>query len=147
MFSWGTRTLSCGMWDPVLWPGIKPGPPVFAEWSLRHWRSLLIVSWRWELYLSYLPGGQIRIWKGAYMYIYHIDDGRYGYRYRCIYRWLRQQVFIFFWMNGWLWKSELQGDPSWLRACISNLQIGKMSFTKRLHLLQTQQWIFPQRLF
>ena len=30
------QTLSCGMWDLVPSPGIKPGPPVLGLWSLSH---------------------------------------------------------------------------------------------------------------
>ena len=29
--------LSCGMWDIVPWPGIKPGPPALGAWSFSHW--------------------------------------------------------------------------------------------------------------
>ena len=29
--------LSCGMWDPASWPGIKPRPPAFRVQSLSHW--------------------------------------------------------------------------------------------------------------
>ena len=31
------QTLSCGMWDLVPRPGIKPGPPALGMWSLSHW--------------------------------------------------------------------------------------------------------------
>ena len=30
---------SCGMWDLVPWPGIKPGPPALRIWSLSHWTT------------------------------------------------------------------------------------------------------------
>ena len=30
-------TLTCGMWDLVLWPGIEPKPPALGDWSLSHW--------------------------------------------------------------------------------------------------------------
>ena len=33
------RTFSCGMWDLVPWPGIEPGPPELATWSLSHWTT------------------------------------------------------------------------------------------------------------
>ena len=33
------QTLSCGMWDLVPSPGIKPGPPVLGLWSLSHWTT------------------------------------------------------------------------------------------------------------
>ena len=39
IFSCGMQSLSCGMWDLVLWPGIKPGPPAFRAWSLSHWTT------------------------------------------------------------------------------------------------------------
>ena len=32
-------TLSCSMQDLVLWPGIKPGPPVLGVQSLSHWTT------------------------------------------------------------------------------------------------------------
>ena len=31
--------LCCGMWDLVLWPGIKPGPPALGAQSLSHWNG------------------------------------------------------------------------------------------------------------
>ena len=31
IFSCGTQTLSCGMWDLVPWPGIKPGAPCIGS--------------------------------------------------------------------------------------------------------------------
>ena len=34
-----SRTLSCGMWDPVPWPGIEPRPPTLEAWSLSHWTT------------------------------------------------------------------------------------------------------------
>ena len=33
----GTWTLSCGMWNLVLWPGIKPRAPALGVLSLSHW--------------------------------------------------------------------------------------------------------------
>ena len=30
---------SCGMWDLVPWPGIKPGPPALGAQSLTHWTT------------------------------------------------------------------------------------------------------------
>ena len=29
--------LTCGMWDPVPWPGMEPRPPTLGVWSLGHW--------------------------------------------------------------------------------------------------------------
>ena len=31
--------LSCGMWDLVLWPGVKPGPPALGVQCLGHWST------------------------------------------------------------------------------------------------------------
>ena len=31
--------LSCGMWDLIPQPGIKPGPPALGVWSLSHWTT------------------------------------------------------------------------------------------------------------
>ena len=39
IFSCGTWTLSCGMWDLVPWPGIEPGPPALGVQSLSHWTT------------------------------------------------------------------------------------------------------------
>ena len=36
-FSCGIWTLSCGRWDLILWPGIKPATPAMGAWSLSHW--------------------------------------------------------------------------------------------------------------
>ena len=33
----GIWTLSCGMWDLVLWPAFEPRPPALAARSLSHW--------------------------------------------------------------------------------------------------------------
>ena len=33
------RILSCGMWDLVPSPGIKPRPSVLGAWSLNHWTT------------------------------------------------------------------------------------------------------------
>ena len=37
IFAVACRTYSCGMWDIVSWPGIKPSPSALGAWSLRHW--------------------------------------------------------------------------------------------------------------
>ena len=34
--SCGMQTLSCGLWDLVLWPGIEPRNPALGAWSLSH---------------------------------------------------------------------------------------------------------------
>ena len=34
-----SRIFSCGIWDLVPWPGIKPRPPVFGVGSLSHWTT------------------------------------------------------------------------------------------------------------
>ena len=33
------QTLSCGMWDPVPWLGIEPGPLALGARSLSHWTT------------------------------------------------------------------------------------------------------------
>ena len=35
----GMQILSCGMWDLVPWPGIKPRPPALGGQSLGHWTT------------------------------------------------------------------------------------------------------------
>ena len=35
---------SCGMWDLVPWPGIKPGPPELGARSLSHWTTREVPS-------------------------------------------------------------------------------------------------------
>ena len=35
----GMQILSCGMWDLVPWPGIKPRPPALGAWSLSYWTT------------------------------------------------------------------------------------------------------------
>ena len=37
VFNCGTRTLSCGVWALVPWPGIKSGSPALGAWSLSPW--------------------------------------------------------------------------------------------------------------
>ena len=34
IFTCGIWTVSYGMWDLILWPGIRPGPPVWGAWIL-----------------------------------------------------------------------------------------------------------------
>ena len=34
IFSCGIWTLSYGLWDLILWPGIRPGPPALGAWIL-----------------------------------------------------------------------------------------------------------------
>ena len=34
IFSCNMRTLRCGMWNLVPWPGIEPGPPALGVWNL-----------------------------------------------------------------------------------------------------------------
>ena len=42
--------LSCGLWDLVLRPEIKPGPPALGAWNLSHWttREVQKYSWIWK---------------------------------------------------------------------------------------------------
>ena len=53
------QNLSCGMWDLVPWPGIKPGPPAWGAWGLSHWttkqKSLLLSPFQ-----SHWPFGVLR---------------------------------------------------------------------------------------
>ena len=44
-FSRCMRTLSCGMWDLVPWPGIEPGPPALEVQSLSHWATREVPWW------------------------------------------------------------------------------------------------------
>ena len=36
---WNFFFFSCSMWDLVLWPGIKLGPPALGARSLSHWTT------------------------------------------------------------------------------------------------------------
>ena len=38
------RSLSCGMWGLVPWPGIKPGPPALGVRSLSHWTTREVLA-------------------------------------------------------------------------------------------------------
>ena len=38
------RTLSCGRWDLVPWPGIEPRPPALGVWSFSHWTTREVPS-------------------------------------------------------------------------------------------------------
>ena len=33
------KSFNCNIWDPVLWPGIEPGPPALKSWSLSRWTT------------------------------------------------------------------------------------------------------------
>ena len=37
--SWGMWILSCGMWNLVPWPGIKPRVLALGAWTLSHWTT------------------------------------------------------------------------------------------------------------
>ena len=39
--------LRCGLWDPVPWSGIRPGPPALGVQNLSHWttRKVLKILW------------------------------------------------------------------------------------------------------
>ena len=39
IFSCIMQTLSCGLWDLVPWPGIRPGSPALGAQSLNHWTT------------------------------------------------------------------------------------------------------------
>ena len=46
--SCGIRDLSCGIWNLVPWPGIKPRPPALGVLSLNHW-----TTWEIPILCSY----------------------------------------------------------------------------------------------
>ena len=48
-FGYSLRTLSCGMWDLVAWPGTEPRPPALGVQSLSYWANLVSFA------LSFLP--------------------------------------------------------------------------------------------
>ena len=54
VLSYGIQTLSCGMWDLLSRPGIKPGPLAMGAPSLSHWttREVLIFILLCLIYLS-----------------------------------------------------------------------------------------------
>ena len=54
ILSCGIQTLSCGMWDLLSRPGIKPGPLAMGAPSLSHWttREVLIFILLCLIYLS-----------------------------------------------------------------------------------------------
>ena len=52
-FSCGMRTLSWGMWDLVLWPGIEPGLPALGVQSPSHWTTRKVPQ-TWKLMLRIL---------------------------------------------------------------------------------------------
>ena len=78
------RSLSCSMWDPVLWPGIEPGPlhwehevldtgPPGKWWSTRH---PLLFTWRRSWELSEEPGPfPWRTGKGSFVQLWNISVG------------------------------------------------------------------------
>ena len=45
LFSCGMQALSCGVWDLVPWPGIKPRPPALGARSLNHWTTREVPGW------------------------------------------------------------------------------------------------------
>ena len=53
------RTLSCGLWDLVPWPGIEPRPPALGAHSLSHWTTRKVpgmsVLWKQIWWGSKLP--------------------------------------------------------------------------------------------
>ena len=68
IFSFGIWTLSCSLWDPVPWQGIKPQPPALGAWILSHWKTrevplpcLLIMEESWEVASLYLPKLEMKV--------------------------------------------------------------------------------------
>ena len=66
----GAPGLSCGMWDLVPWPGIKPGLPALGLRSLSHW-----ITWE-VLEGKYWVGQKVRLdfsirCYGKYYYFYY----------------------------------------------------------------------------
>ena len=51
ILSWGLRTLSCSMWDPIPWAGTKPRPSALGAWSLSCWMTRKVPV----LHFVYIP--------------------------------------------------------------------------------------------
>ena len=47
------RIFSCGMWNLVPWPGIRPRPPGLWAWILSHWTTREVLS---QQFLKFLLG-------------------------------------------------------------------------------------------
>ena len=39
IFSWGFKSLNCGMWNLIPRLGIEPGPSALEAWPLSHWTT------------------------------------------------------------------------------------------------------------
>ena len=68
--------LSCGVWDLVPWPGIKPGPPALGLWSLNQWTTrevpvCLFLIYRFPFYL--LPMSSMQFICGRNWVICHVE--------------------------------------------------------------------------
>ena len=60
--SGGVRTLSCGTWGPVPWPGIDPELSASEARSLRHWTTREVLSSFLKLISSAVLGLSCSIW-------------------------------------------------------------------------------------
>ena len=55
IFFLAALNLSCGTWDFVLQPGIKPTPPALEEQSLNHWTTREFLLFEFELKADTCP--------------------------------------------------------------------------------------------
>ena len=46
IYLFGCTRFSCSMWDLVPWPGIKLGHPALRAWSLSHWATREVLSFK-----------------------------------------------------------------------------------------------------
>ena len=82
----GMRALSCGMWDLVSWPGIKPGPPALGAWSLNPWTTREVLT--------------ILQFKKLFLKSQRLDWGKYLPWTRKLYSYYF--FSFFFWESGYL---------------------------------------------
>ena len=64
IFSWGMWAFSCGTRDPVPSPGMEPGPPALGVWSLNHWTTGEVPTYR------YLEQHRFELHGSTYTWIY-----------------------------------------------------------------------------
>ena len=59
---WHSGCFSCGIWNLVPWPGIKPGLPALGVQNLSLWATRKVLSYSFLLYLKFHLWDSIHYW-------------------------------------------------------------------------------------
>ena len=148
--------LSCGMWDLVAWPWIKPGSSVREAWSLSHWTmrkvpKILFFFLMWTIFKLFIESTlntlwedlccsassftlaiwceQLTHWKRPWCWKRLKAEGEEGKRGRD--GWMASLIqWTWTWVNSWRWWGT--GKPSVLQS-MGSQRVGKSWATEQVH--------------